>query len=276
MEKKMPSEENATSKEKLWDTTKNTIPVVVSIIGGILVFLFWFAGRVYAVGYFSALGIANYMVSFQTWEYIEQSWFPLVTLFFLNILLVHILDKLAKMLVNNVAKLIAKINLGRAKKTRHKNEQLSGWTKKTIIIFGNILIILVFIRVDLLCIYTLGWAFGNRYVFTASPRVELIADMPLLLGPYSGKSGYDNQYFYHYGGLHLLTYNEGHYYFFKEIDPVTCLPKKVYIIDDAHFVPLVSSQPDTLGPQECISQIDYLLGVFPFPVYIPSQIIGSP
>ena len=51
---------------------------IIAGAGSAFVALFWLAGRFYASGYFNAMGIPSFQVSFSIWEYAEVSWFPLI------------------------------------------------------------------------------------------------------------------------------------------------------------------------------------------------------
>jgi hypothetical protein len=45
----------------------------------------------------------------------------------------------------------------------------------------------------------------------------------------------------HYVGLRLLTFNNGKYYLFRDVDPITCRPSQVFIISDNPDVNLTVS-----------------------------------
>jgi hypothetical protein len=71
-------------------------------------------------------------------------------------------------------------------------------------------------------------------VLNRSPVLELVSSSPMALDNaiiVTSQVADQQIQYYDYKGFHLLTFNEGRYYFFKDIDPITCKPSQVYVID---------------------------------------------
>ena len=46
----------------------------------------------------------------------------------------------------------------------------------------------------------------------------------------------------HYRNLHLLTFNNGKYYLFRELDTSTCKPREVFVVEESQNIHLVIRQ----------------------------------
>ena len=92
---------------------------------------------------------------------------------------------------------------------------------------------------------------GQSTVLFHSMQVELVTKLPVIMdGNESISSLYTtaaDQYIYN--GFRLLTMNNGKYYVFKELDPQTCIPAHVYVINAESVNQLV------LGPAESLSDL---------------------
>ena len=201
---------------------------LVSAGAGIFVALLYVAGRSFASGYFSAMNIPDYQVSFSVWEYGAVAWFPLF-------IYPPAIIVLCRLLWNWLSK---KIGL------------------KLIKGFDLALVLLI-----LLVIFTLqfveqwGEGTGRFNVLENAAQVELVSATPMLLDGVSvvtEKVGVQQYQHYVYKGFHLLTFNGGKYYLFKEIDPATCKPLQVFIINDdksvqVNLLPAVSINDQCQG-----------------------------
>ena len=89
-------------------------------------------------------------------------------------------------------------------------------------------------------------------VLEKASKVELVSasamtlDNPEMITTQTG--GQENTY-YVYGGYHLLTVNAGKYYLFKGIDPASCKPLKVYVIDADQYKQINLLAAESLSDQ---------------------------
>ncbi len=213
---------------------------LVSAGAGIFAALLYLAGRSFASGYFAAMNIPNYQVSFSLWEYGEVAWLPLllypigmivVTGFLMGILtrIVDLLSPMIKKIViwlkTNITVKLPVLNLP---ESSHETIFWVSTTKRAtfiLLLIGTVVFTLNFVR-------SFGQLNGRIHITELSAQVEVISAIPLSLDdnnlPSSKFSGQD---FFVYKGLRLLTVNNDKYYLFKEIDPITCKPAKVYVIE---------------------------------------------
>lgn len=216
---------------------------VIGLIGagtGIFAALLYLAGRSYAAGYFEAMNIPSYQVSFSMWEYGEVAWLPLllypigiiVVTGFLMGILNRILDFLSPLLKRIVNWIKTKIT---AKKPRLNLPESSSETEfwfslaKRAFFFLLLVSLVVF---TLQFVYGFGQINGRLHMEQFAKSIEIISPIPLPLDdnnvspvPSSG------QEYYVYEGLHLLTVNEKKYFVFRDVDPITKKPLKVYVIE---------------------------------------------
>lgn len=230
---------------------------IIAGTGGVFVVLFWLAGRYYAAGYFSAMGIRSFQVSFSVWEYAEASWFPLVIysivtvavgsfatgviLAIFNPLLARLVDWLRERIQRRVTK---KSDFIRS----HTNRMF--YVAYLAVVVGSITFV-VFLSLSF--VYSWGRTAGRLAVLELSNEIEIVSDRPQALGVSVNSSFVvDNQdrALFVYGGFRLLTYNDGKYYLFKDIDPLTCKPKEVYVVDDKQYLQ-VNIFPATSLSSQC-------------------------
>lgn len=257
--------------------------MVASITGatGLFLALLWVAGRAYASGYFGAMNIPSYQVTFTPWEYADVGWIPVVIYCF-GITLSAVFGGLLLELLWGILWLVVQLVWGpvrlalraisgiiepiytRLVGDRLENIKLPDWMSRLLHwlhgIFSRVikrqlprlrywfqlfvLIIAPLAWVILAIVLTLkfvslwGEAEGKRTVLQGASQLELISNIPLLLdmaAPPPSASGSAPTPFV-YRGYRLLTYNSGKYYFFKDLDPSTCKPKQVYIVDEKQFI----------------------------------------
>lgn len=80
---------------------------------------------------------------------------------------------------------------------------------------------------------------GRYHVLENSAQVEISSTVPLPLDENNLlKEEASGQDYYIYRGMHLLTVNNGNYYLFRELDPKTCKPVKVYVIEGSQSLQL--------------------------------------
>lgn len=218
----------------------------ITILGGItglIVALLWIAGRFYANGYFAEMNIPLYQINYSIWDYAELAWLRLVTYFFIavsaplfllitcSIIFLILLFVLQKML----PKLIILATFQRLV------AQITGFFNSYRILAVTGLIVIFFYCFLLLLtdIHAGGQADGLRAVLTGSYSVDVYSKEYLPMGPYDVVSGTS---MFHYGGLHLLIANGGKYYLFRDINPASCQPEQVYVINDIESIHLVFSE----------------------------------
>lgn len=214
---------------------------LVSAGAGIFAALLYLAGRNYAAGYFEAMNIPSYQVSFSMWEYGEAAWLPLL-LYPISMVVVtgllmgginRIFDILSPLFRRFGAWLKAKI------KVRLPTLNLPETSLETKFWFSIakraffFLLLVSVVVFTLQFVYGFGQINGRLHIEQFAKSIEIISTNPLPLDENNllpvPSSGQD---YFIYEGLHLLTVNNGKYYLFKEIDPVTCKPAKVYVIEN--------------------------------------------
>lgn len=214
---------------------------LISAGAGIFDALLYLAGRSFASGYFEAMNIPSYQVSFSLWEYGEVAWFPLflypigmmaVTGFLMGIIsrIFDVLSPLIKRFANWLKpKIRIKLpawNLPERSRDTIFWFSLAWHATFILILLGLVIFTLSFVR-------GFGSYNGQLRVAQLSTSVEIVSPSPLPfdennLQPISA----NGQSFYIYKNLHLLTVNDGKYFLFRDIDPKTKKPVKVYVIEE--------------------------------------------
>ncbi len=196
---------------------------------GVFVALLYLAGRSFASGYFAAMNIPDYQVRFSLWEYGVVAWLPLL-LYPIGIIVISGLfwGIVAALWDRLKQKLMLKLPL-------LQFPEISREARRWFVIAGFAFIAFLLI---LMIIFTLqfvtqsGEVSGQTMVLKRAAQVEVISAIPLALDDDNlasiQSSGRD---YYIYKDLHLLTFNDEKYYLFRTIDPATCKPLKVYVIN---------------------------------------------
>jgi hypothetical protein len=213
---------------------------LVSAGAGIFAALLYLAGRSYASGYFEAMNIPSYQVSFSMWEYGEVAWLPLLLypigmIVFTGLLmgiLSRIFDFLSPMIQRFSVWLKAKI------KIRLPSLNLPESSRETKFWFSIAKRAFSFLLLVGLAVFTLQFVYGfgqingRLYIEQSAKPIEIISTVPLPLDDNtllpvlsSGQEYYVDK------DLHLLTINENRYFVFKDVDPSTKKPLKVYVIE---------------------------------------------
>jgi hypothetical protein len=220
-------------------TTKGiSLQEAVSILGGItgiIVAILWLAGRFYMAGYFSAMNIPAFQINFSVWEYAEAAWSRVVLYFLINIFVPLILASSVAL-----ASLVGILALQRIFPKLKLVGLLDGITVraqklprrfKSVLTFVLIMY-LIYILLDLSTnLNVSGQEQGRITVLTKSYAVEVFSRDYLALGSPEVVSN-SMPTLMHYDGLRLLTFNNGKYYLFRDVDPITCRPLQVFIISD--------------------------------------------
>jgi len=263
----------------LFEIMRDWVGLFVTLTG-IFSVLLYIAGRSFAAGYFAAMNIPSYQVSFSIWEYGEVGWLPMVLyplimfaaaglswgilhflLAWLSTLFVRLMNWLKQRNISPKFKLPAWIantinwirKILKSIWSAIKPPPLSLYAKIAFVfpVLSFIaLLILLFAGYTLEYIYNIGRDNGRKMVLENSPQIELISSsiIPLestnTIAPQLTKDG-----IYIYQGFHLLTSNNGKYYLFNEIDKETCKPTKVYIIDSGQNIQVNLLPPVSLADQ---------------------------
>ena len=209
---------------------------------GIFIALFYLAGRSFAGGYFEAMNIPVYMVTFSIQEYGEVGWLPLLlyptAIMFLGGLFWFViyeignwLSPVSDRLKDWLKKRTKNMLLNRKPNETSKEAQRTGqFMRFTFVVLTIILLTISTMQL----VHDQGFGNGQFMVLEKATRVELVSAIPMTLdnvNVVTAQIGQNENQYYIYSGFHLLTVNNGQYYLFKEIDPVICKPLKVYVID---------------------------------------------
>ena len=226
------------------------IQEAVTVLGGltgIVVAILWIAGRFYAIGYFNAMNIPSSQINFSVWEYAELSWLRLIFYFLKRIspflLLVATVPITILFSTYLLQRLFPRLKFVAAVKntiTRMEGLQVTiTWllTVSLVIYFSYLLLgTLIDIRQS-------GLQDGKKIVFSNSYAVQVYSKDYLPLG--SPKISSDSSpALLEYSGLRLLTFNNGKYYLFRDIDSNTCRPSHVFIVTDSPDILIVLSAVD--------------------------------
>jgi hypothetical protein len=206
----------------------------------VFVALLYVAGRSYANGYFTAMNIPEYLISFSLWEYGAAAWIPLFLYPVGIIALSGLIWGIFNTIVDWTSPLRVRIWDWLSQKVTFKLPalhlpKLSHETKLWFLVTKyafRLLLLIVLVTLTLMVVNWSGEVIGKTQVLEHSARVELVTNVPMALDDSNLiASQPDVENLYIYKGFHLLTFNAGKYYLFKEVDPVTCKPVKVYVID---------------------------------------------
>jgi hypothetical protein len=205
---------------------------------GILAALFWLGGRFFAAGYFESMSIPLYMLTFSVGEYGEQYFVSVLLfmillgrLFWKNIVL--ILTVALVFLLLTV--LIGFLGSFLFKKFKIVKENATRASSKTADVLGKIFITLIFFLILLATFdftHTFGKLNGLNYVLSNSQAITLYSKEPIgELASFSIIPGTGIPPLHKYSGLRLLTLNSGKYYLYQAVNPETCLPQEIYIVN---------------------------------------------
>lgn len=249
---------------------------LVSAGAGIFAALLYLAGRSYAAGYFEAMNIPSYQVSFSMWEYGEVAWLPLllypigmiVVTGFLMGILSRIFDFLSPLIQRFIVWLKTKVKLpilNFPESSRETKFWFSVAKRATfvLLLIGLVVFTLNFVR-------GFGQFNGRLHIIELSAPVEVISAISLPLDENNlSPTLSSGQDFFVYKDIYLLTMNEGKYFLFKEIDKKTCKPIKVYVVEgnqslQVNLLPVKSLQDQCSKTKS------------PIPVTIPTATQNTP
>lgn len=216
---------------------------------GLFAVIFWVSGRMYAAGFLSAMNIPSYHVKFSSWEYSEQGWIYIFGITFLTLIAggiyIFLLEIILDLLESGLRRLSKRFSKffkkNRNKKTRSERWELpafnisqlplkiAGWGLNGALLFAGVMFILSLV-------YGIGQYFGRQVILNEGYQVDIVTSELLDIAPDAPifkNSGQQEITGYRYEGFKLLTYSEGKYYLFKDLDPNTCRPTKVYILEES-------------------------------------------
>lgn len=249
------------------NTEKRSLKSLSEIIGlvstgtGIFAALFYLAGRSFASGYFEAMNIPHYMVTFTVWEYGEVAWlplflYPIVTMLIGGIIwgiIYTVRDWLFTPLWEKLSAWIKKkIQL---RLPRWQLPAISNQARRAFIVGLNataVFMVALFAILTLQFVRDFGVFNGKSTVLEKAQMVEIVSANPLTLEDFEivgFQSGQGSSQYFVYSDYRLLTINGGKYYLFREIDPVTCKPLKVYVVDSGTDKQINLSAPESLSGQ---------------------------
>lgn len=208
---------------------------------GLIVAILWQAGRFYVSGFYRAMNIPPFQITFSIWEYAEVSWFRLLAYIATTLALPIFIITLGYAGIFLFAFLLEKIT---RLKLADAIDQIFSLTRKiwgrakSSIIAVSLLLVLSFLTASFIQLYNYGKLDGQRTILSKSHTVEIFSNEALPIGSSTIYKN-TNPPLFHYSNLILLTFNSGKYYLFSDIDPTTCKPKQVFIIretEDIHVV----------------------------------------
>lgn len=233
---------------------KSALPNIVEIITSITAVIallgiaFWLAGKSYTDGYLAALNIPINHVSFPADDYQRLGWYALLTkvldyliprarivlwvlpIMYLVGLVLNALDEAQRTKIIEVFNRIKEV---------FSVPVIFRTVFRWMILFVIVIFVLIAVLLQLEEVAKLGEATGKDFMLKNTQVIELVSRAPLELGIAeltTSPSDNKESSIYVYKGFRLLTYSEGKYYLFKELDPNTCKPNEVYIIDEQELI----------------------------------------
>ncbi|MBI3172911.1 MAG: hypothetical protein HYZ25_04275 [Chloroflexi bacterium] len=214
-----------------WQRVKNFV-VTLGTISGVLAGVLWLGGRFYAYGYFERMNIPIYFLAFTPGEYAEVYMTSVLSTIMIiieaniwNILAVLVLIAFTALLLRLIQNIYKTLKIKEAVLKLDKINQ-------NFVIISTI----TFFLLTFFIAYNNGQAAANN-ILTESKSVTIYSNGDLL--PIGDSTHVSNSSLRMTSGLYLLTYNNEKYYFFRELDPVSCKPIQVYIIPDNQLVSVV-------------------------------------
>jgi hypothetical protein len=234
---------------------------LISAGAGIFAALFYLAGRSFTSGYFEAMNIPHYMVAFTMWEYGEVAWmplflYPIVTMMFSGLfwgvtytlrdwILVPLWGKISTWIKKKI----------QIRSPKWQLPAISKQARRAFIVGINtaaVFMVALFAMLTLQFVRDFGVFNGKSVVLEKAQTVQIVSATPLTLEDVDivfFQPGQNADQYFVYSGYRLLTANDGKYYLFREIDPVTCKPLKVYVVEAGSDKQINLSAPESLSNQ---------------------------
>ena len=239
--KRRPRPEAPINKSRISGSAREFIGLIGAGTG-IFVALLYLAGRSFASGYFSAMNIPSYQVNFSLWEYGEVAWLPMIVyptaILGLDGLIWGVVLTILDLWILPLFRRFIGWVKSKIKFASWQLPEISRDAKRWFALVPLAVVILLsisFIGITLQSVSRYGASLGQTDVLENAPQVELVSPRPMTLddGRIIGSQvGNQQTQDYEYKGYHLLTFNGGKYYLFKDIDPISCKPRQVFVIND--------------------------------------------
>ncbi len=207
---------------------------------GIIVGILWLGGRFYASGYFARLGIPLYFLDFSIWEYGENYIITIIVnviTFIFDNFWAGVTEIIGLAIVFAILWFIQKRwrNL-KIEKAFDVIYHLNKWVFAAVLPSLFILLILSFFSAYRQGDKDAGDNLTNARSVTVYSKAFLALPSPSVVVGANPDSS-----LYQFTGLHLLTYNSGKYYFFRDLeqDHKSCKPKQVFVIEDNGSINIV-------------------------------------
>lgn len=220
---------------------------------GLFIAIFWFLGRVFADGYFGAMNIPAVQIQLSIWEYAElatlrilyltMSFFLILTVF---LILIYIVGERSREIgrkfgeTRNIGRIfLALRKLTSVIWTPETDSKVRTWFATVVVVALAWAFIAILFSAYVAIIHDVGFSMGRDVVIGEGTHVRIVSEQPLFLQSstvISQTVTTASGNLYVYPGLRLLTYNGGNYFLFQDIDPTTCAPDEVFIINRAAIV----------------------------------------
>lgn len=238
---------------------------LISAGAGIFSVLLYLSGRSFASGYFSAMNIPSYHVSFSIWEYGEVAWLPMLIypsfIFGSSALLGFILSIVWEWLTTHVPFLSKWGNTEKTvQKAKLKNSQI--WLL-IFLLSALLLLIIPLVSSTLYFVNRWGELEGTLNVTRNAAQIEIVSDDPFYLNNETNDGELKI-----YQGYYLLTINNGKYFLYRDIDPQTCKPLAVTVIDASGLRQVTLKEPDS-SSNKCSKELP--TGLWQIITYIISK-----
>jgi hypothetical protein len=221
-------------------------------------------GRYYADGYFSAMGIPEYLIKFSVQEYAAAIWhiailystIMLIAGCLVGLLFLYMVKLIGSInIIQRIIRWVKKFFLKKFLPVNNKEKQNGitsfTWWFQILLLFGFFLFCMLIVLGDSFrYVRTIGENNGKQYILNNANTLDILSVNSLPLDGQRimvSQSAEENIKYYSYDNFRLLTLNNDKYYLFKEIDPLTCKPKQVYIIDASAIQQVVLQPAESLA-----------------------------
>ncbi|MGB1253945.1 MAG: hypothetical protein ACPG8W_25275, partial [Candidatus Promineifilaceae bacterium] len=234
-----------TAVEELKKLDLPYLSIFVVILGGL--------SRYFVAGYFSAMNIPLYRLQFPLWEYLEVAWKPLLEIFFWLLVIHIILEIMGSWVLSTITN---RPFLTHIQKTitewleRHFSFSVKWFAKHSVtksLVTLIILYFLIFINGFHTLIFQHGESRGRSVLLDKSPMVGFTSTAQLD----TSNINLVSEGIYQYDSLYLLTYNQQDYFFFEELDPETCQPDAVFIVNSNELAQVTIHSTTKRQPLDC-------------------------
>ena len=243
-------ETNKGHSSGFFSNIQSIIPLVTACIG-IFVGLAYLTGKIYSNGYFYSMNIPGYVINYTIQDYSVLSWIYILTV----PSVLYFLGGFFGIVINLIIKLFNKLLFSSKIKNNNKIDNFINRFIKDNLDFLWIMFFSFYALIFVYIIYfTLNFTSissiknGKNEVLENSMIITMTSQSPISLLDQSNSAEWllngDKQYVY--SGFRLLTINNGKYYLFKDIDPDTCRPKQVFVVNDSPDIQFTYAAAESL------------------------------